>query len=230
MFGIDDAFMLGSAAVGLGLQLFGGDDSGEKAAKAAAKKSARLSKKSAAKQNAFIKEKIIPNLQEQGRLGELASEESRKAEMLRAKQMELDAARTRREVIRNYVRTSSTATAAAFAQGAERGSGLQGGLAQIFGDLGRSIVAGNQNLEIGRGIFAANIAQSEYLSGVNQLRTKENILNAKLGTIGNKFNAKVQAANAAGSVGDTGTSYSQLGTSLVSNSESIGQLGLQLFG
>jgi hypothetical protein len=223
-------FQLGSAAVGIGMQLFGDDDSGEEAAKKAAQKQARISKKSAKKQNKIIKEKIIPNLKEQGRLSELASEESRKAEMLRARQMELDATRQRRDVIRNYIRTSAAAKAAAFAQGAEKGSGLSGGLAQIFGDYGRDLLATGQNLEIGRGIFAANIAQSEYLSSVNMLRTKENILNSKLGTVQNTFNAKLQAAGAAGQVGDTGTSYTQLGTSLVSSSETIGKLGQNLFG
>lgn len=82
----------------------------------------------------------------------------KKIEQLRQRQMELEAQRQQREVIRQRVIASANATASANAGGAIESSGLAGGLAQISGQTGRSILAGSQNLEIGEGIFKANAA------------------------------------------------------------------------
>lgn len=87
-----------------------------------------------------------------------------KAERLRERQMNLQAMRERREVIRNSILARSTALATTTAQGAAApGSSALGGVyGQIGGDRGRQTLAINQNQEIGKGIFAAN---RQYFAG-----------------------------------------------------------------
>lgn len=77
-------------------------------------------------------------------------------EALREQQMNLDAMRQRREVVKNAAMARATALANASSQGAQFGSGLQGGYGEIAGQAGQQMQAVNQNQEIGAGIFAAN--------------------------------------------------------------------------
>lgn len=79
-----------------------------------------------------------------------------RAEKLRKRQMELEARRRMLEITRNQQRARAMALTAATAQNASGGSGLQGGYGQISGDSGTQFVNTNQNLLIGRGLFAAN--------------------------------------------------------------------------
>lgn len=81
-----------------------------------------------------------------------------KAEKLRERQMNLQAMRERREVIRQSILARSTALAQTTAQGASAvgSSALGGAYGQISGDKNRQIVAINQNQQIGQGIFKAN--------------------------------------------------------------------------
>ena len=81
---------------------------------------------------------------------------AKRAENLRERQMNLEAARQRRQVIRNSLRARSMALTSATAQGAQSGSGLQGGFGQIGQQTGENIQGVNQGTEIGAGIFAAN--------------------------------------------------------------------------
>jgi hypothetical protein len=85
-----------------------------------------------------------------------AAEASQDAEKLRKKQMSLDAMRKRREVLREAMLARSTALSNATAQGAEEGTGLQGGFAQIAGQAASNISHINQSEDIGKGIFDAN--------------------------------------------------------------------------
>jgi hypothetical protein len=87
-------------------------------------------------------------------------------EALRRQAMELDARRRQREVIRTQQRFRSQALAAANNQGAQFGSGLQGGYGQASGQSGVNATGISQNLEIGRGIFdqSAIISQSRFNS------------------------------------------------------------------
>lgn len=80
----------------------------------------------------------------------------KKAEQLRERQMNLEAARSRREIARKAVVARSEALSTGVAQGAQFGSGVQGGMAQITGTAARDTLAVNQNQEIGKGIFDAN--------------------------------------------------------------------------
>jgi hypothetical protein len=218
IFGIDDAIMLGAAALGTGLQLFGGEEEED-----ASQKQAQIAKKAAKKQNKIIKKKIIPLLKDQRELEQKAYEQSVKAEGLRKQQMELDATRARRQIIRDAVRARSMSLTIANAQGAAQGSGLFGALAQITAESNRQGLGVAQNLGIGRGIFAANLAQGAFLNKANKLRSKENIVRAKLGTVANTSNAQMQAAGV-----NSGSTFSNLGSTLVSQSQNIGSIGADL--
>ena len=81
---------------------------------------------------------------------------AKKAEKAREKQMNLDVQRKRREAVRQAMSARATALSNATAQGAQAGSGLQGGYGQIGGDLGRNMMALNQDQQLGRQVFAAN--------------------------------------------------------------------------
>lgn len=91
-----------------------------------------------------------------------------KAEKLRERQMNLQAMRERREVIRQSVVARATALATTTAQGAAApgSSALGGSYGQIGGERGRQIQAINQNQEIGQGIFKAN---RQYFQGSQQI-------------------------------------------------------------
>lgn len=77
-------------------------------------------------------------------------------EKLRMKQMNLEAMRQRRDIIRNASVARATALNSAAAQGAQYGSGVPGGQGQIQGRAGNQLVAANQNQDIGAGIFKNN--------------------------------------------------------------------------
>jgi hypothetical protein len=71
-------------------------------------------------------------------------------------QMELQARRMQTEQFRNIQRLRSQATASAVSQGANTGSGLQGGLGQISDEGLTNTLGIRQNLQIGENIFAQN--------------------------------------------------------------------------
>jgi hypothetical protein len=82
-------------------------------------------------------------------------------EAQRMQAMEVDARRKQREAIRNQQRAQSMALTSATAQGAQFGSGLQGGYGQISGDTGTSQLGIQQALETGRNIFGINSQLSQ---------------------------------------------------------------------
>lgn len=89
-------------------------------------------------------------------------------ERQKAQAMEVDARRQQLEVVRNQQRARAVGLTAATAQGASKGSGLQGGYGQASGQAGVNLQGIQQNLEIGRNIFGLNtdistnrIAQNE---------------------------------------------------------------------
>lgn len=87
-----------------------------------------------------------------------ANNASKRAEKLREKQMNLEATRRQREIIRQRQVANSQALAVATAQGAAQGTGLQGGYGAVAGATGRQAVSTSQNTQIGSGIFQANAA------------------------------------------------------------------------
>lgn len=99
-----------------------------------------------------------------------ASEASQDAEQARKKQMNLDAARRRREAVRQSIVAKGLAVNNAAASGASEGTALQGGLAQISGNAAESVSNTNQNVAIGNAIYDANgrRAGAEAIAGVGQ--------------------------------------------------------------
>lgn len=91
-----------------------------------------------------------------------------KMEIQRAQAMELDAGRRKREMIRNAIAARSMALTTATSQGASGagGSVLGGAYGGISGQTGVNMLGVNQNLEIGRNMFALNrdisTAQQQY--------------------------------------------------------------------
>lgn len=95
---------------------------------------------------------------------------SERAEKLRKRQMNLDAMRKKRELIREGVMARAQALSAATAQGAGEGSGLAGGIAQVTGQVNRNVQATNQDQQLGNKMFRANqsYAQGGMISSVGQ--------------------------------------------------------------
>lgn len=97
-----------------------------------------------------------------------ATRASKRAEDLRERQMNLDAARQRRQIIRESIMARSTSVSNATSQGAQDSSGLSGAIAQVSGDRARGIQYTGQSQSIGAGIFQANrqIAGGQGLSSI----------------------------------------------------------------
>lgn len=120
-----------------------------------------------------------------------AAKAQQKAETLRENQMNLEAARTRRQQVREMLAARGAALTAGANQGTGEGSGIAGGLAQVQQTAGAATVATNQNQNIGAGIFSANRAyasaqtMSSFGSGISSLGgalVKNQTTIGKLGT------------------------------------------------
>lgn len=90
------------------------------------------------------------------------------SEDLRKQQMELDASRRRREVVRQSVMARAQAESTTTEQGASIGSSLPGAFGSISGRTGVNTLGINQNEQIGQGMFAAN------MEGLNASRDAAN--------------------------------------------------------
>jgi hypothetical protein len=112
---------------------------------------------------------------------------------LQEKQMNLEADRQRRDIIRNAIMARAIAQTNAANQGALFGSGLQGGYGQIAGRSGNQIVATNQNQEIGQGIFKA---QRQYYNA-----SIISSFGSGLSSLGNMFMQNAGTINRVSSVG-----------------------------
>lgn len=124
-----DPISLGLGVVGLGLQLWGQSEASS------------ASKQYAAQSSALARG--------------IAGDEQRLNEQKRIA-MELSGKRQVMEVFRNNQRLRAQATAAAVNQGAQFGTGLLGGLAQIEGQSQDNALGINQGLITGRNIFGIN--------------------------------------------------------------------------
>ena len=95
-------------------------------------------------------------LKEQNAAQQAAIDAQQQSEALRQKQMNLDAMRRQREIVRAGIQARSLALATATTQGAQGGSGVQGGFAQIAGRTNWNALGVAQNQEIGNAMFASN--------------------------------------------------------------------------
>ena len=85
-----------------------------------------------------------------------AAKAAEKAEKLRERQMNLDAQRQKRKIIRESIMQRSIAVANATNQGAGDSSGLEGGIAQVTGEAASGLAYTGKSQQIGAGIFQAN--------------------------------------------------------------------------
>lgn len=95
---------------------------------------------------------------------EISQDEARHEQSIndiKQQQMELEGRRTQMENIRNNQRARANAEAAAVNQGANKGSGLQGGLAQINDQSLFNMSGVNSALQFGRDINTQNQAISQ---------------------------------------------------------------------
>lgn len=83
----------------------------------------------------------------------VAAKASRAAEKLRETQMNLEADRERRTTLRQAQVARSVALSNATAQGAGESSGLEGGMAQVAGQMNTNLQSINQSQQIGAGLF-----------------------------------------------------------------------------
>ena len=85
-----------------------------------------------------------------------AAKAQERAEAIRLNAMKLDAARERRQQVREMMLQRATAVSNASSQGASQGSAIQGGLAQITNQGIGNVHAVNQNEILGERMFRAN--------------------------------------------------------------------------
>lgn len=186
-----DPITIGLMAVGTGLQIYGG-----------------MKQSGIAKQQAAIG-------QQQASISADEAAQEQGINYQKQQQMQLQASRMQLENFRNVQRARAQGLNTAVSQGAQFGSGLQGGQAQAT-DQGYTNALGiNQNLEIGNNIFGYNNA-------ISQDRIKSAGLQSQSAALGG------DAATASG--------ISSLGGALVKTGPTIGAMakginfsGLNLF-
>lgn len=95
-----------------------------------------------------------------------AQEAAEKAETLRNAQMNLEATRQRRQIIRQSLIARGQAVNSATAQGAAEGSGLAGGVSQIASQTGSNLAGVNASQGLGQAMFGANqqLSQAQTMS------------------------------------------------------------------
>lgn len=86
--------------------------------------------------------------------------------------MELSAHRQQLEILRNNQRARATAMTNATSQGAQYGSGLQGGLAQVQDQSLFNLAGVNQNLQIGEAMFGINKQITEQKQQLAQVQSQ----------------------------------------------------------
>jgi uncharacterized protein HemX len=129
---------------------------------------------------------LYQNIQGQREL----SAASKRAEAARERQAELNSLRERRQIIRRAQAARAVALSNATASGAEESSALFGAFGQIGSEAARSTRASNENLELGREVFAANrdvaSAKSTIATGAGLSSFGSDAVNAspRIGAIG----------------------------------------------
>lgn len=88
---------------------------------------------------------------------------------VRQQAMELSANRSRMELVRNSQRARALALNSATGQGAQFGSGLQGGYGQISGMSGTNLVGINQNTQLGEQMFGLSDQINQQKLRISQL-------------------------------------------------------------
>lgn len=129
-------------------------------------------------------------------IAEITDEE--KQDSLRRTAMEVSGRRQQMQVLRNAQQAKSLALQNATNEGAQFGSGLQGGYSQIAGQSGNNLLGINQNLQSGEQMFDLNAMISQQ---------------------------KINYAQAGGQI-NMGTGISSLGSGLMSSMGALKTLGV----
>lgn len=161
----------------------------------------------------------------------------RQIEGQRQQAMEIDARRRGLEVIRNQQRARAVALTNATAQGASRGSGLQGGYGQISGQSNVNAMGIQQNLLIGQNIFGLNNQITDQRLAYSDLQYNYAVQQAALQTEKSNLayayagaNAEFQTRQAdAGTLMSQGQGLVNQGSGYVSMGQSQQQFGAQMF-
>ncbi len=109
------------------------------------------------------------------------------AEAQRKQMMELNANRMSMEVVRNQQRARSLALSNSTSQGAQFGSGLQGGYGQISGQSGVGLLGISQQLGAGENLFGINkdiMGQRQQYSNLGSQAYTGSMISNLGGTIG----------------------------------------------
>lgn len=131
------------------------------------------------------------------------AEYERQIEAQKMRAMELDAKRRTIEIMRTGQRAQAMALTAASAQGAQYGSGLQGGYAQVAGQTNFNALGVQQNLEIGRNIFDLNSKISDEKMNLFDAQGLMNIGQGLMGMGGALVGAQDKLGNLAGNFNTT---------------------------
>ena len=130
---------------------------------------------------------------------------------VRQQQMNIDATRRRRDVIRQAQVAGANATAVAYNQGAGNSSALTGALGQIAGQEGVNIQGIEQNRQLGNEMFALNTMRGKALMD-------KSAADSKAYGIRNVFGALGKAAPVFGQFADYG--WGKLGGAFSSTANS----------
>lgn len=169
MAAISGTVLAATAIAGIGMQAYGYSQQREGAEAAAA--GARIQAQGAMRSAEGAKKQAEGSLVQvegagiQNQATKAITQLEFQGEAKRMEAMELDAKRTQLEIIRNHQRARALGLTSATAQGAQSGSGLQGGYGQVAGQSGVNLLGVQQNLGIGRDMFAIN-------SGISQQRLR----------------------------------------------------------
>lgn len=125
-----------------------------------------------------------------------AQKGAERAEKLREAQMNLDNQRSKRQIIRQSVAARAAALSGATAQGAQQSSGAIGGQQQVTSEAGQSVLAGDQNAQLGASMFSANRqisagqTRSSFGSGISSLGGSLVSNSEMIGRIGNYYTGR----------------------------------------
>ena len=125
---------------------------------------------------------------------------------VRREAMVMSSRRDQLEQIRNSQRARAMALNTAASQGAQFGSGLQGGYGQISGQIGGNLLNISGNLERGEKMFNFENAISDYRAQESQLKGEQAAAQGQASLGSSLF----QASGTLGKIGSTG--FSALGS------------------
>lgn len=134
-------------------------------------------------------------------------QQHQQTEALRQQQMNLDATRRQREIIRQGVQARAIALSSATGQGAQLGSGLQGGLGQIAGQTNANYTGVAQAQQTGNAIFGINRTAYSAMSSAYSSMASASGTSAFGSGMSSVGGALIRNAGTINSIGEFGASW-----------------------